>query len=475
MIGRKNEAEQLNRFYRSGRAEMIAIYGRRRVGKTFLVDAVFQDRITFRHAGLSPIEEAGSATLKKQLEQFYYSLLSQGMKRSHRPSSWLEAFFMLRQLLEAKDTGARQVVFLDELPWMDTPRSGFLTALEGFWNNWGCHRSNLMIIVCGSANSWILDKLINNHSGLYNRVTHVIKLAPFTLKECEEYFAAADVNMSRYNITQSYMAVGGIPYYLGYFERGFSLPQNIDNLFFRRNAPLKDEYDRLFSSIFSRPEDMKKIVRCLQTKNAGYTRNELCSLLGISSGNALTENLNALIASDFIIRYVPFGFSKRDVHYKLTDPFCLFWLRFVGPQTHEETFWQDNQLSPSITEWKGFAFEQVCFNHIEQIKSALGIAGVRTTHSAWIKRSDDTDGAQIDLLIERGDNVLNSCEIKFSESEFKVDKSYYRTLQNRQAILMKTISPRIVIHNTLITTYGLAYNEYSGFFSKTITMDQLFT
>lgn len=475
MIGRKKEVNELNNLYQSQKAEFVAIYGRRRIGKTYLVDETFKGKITFRHAGLSPADESGSGLLSAQLEHFYYSLLMHGMKKEKKPKSWLEAFFMLEKFLEQIDDGGRQVVFLDELPWLDTPRSGFITAFEGFWNTWGCHRENLMVVVCGSANSWILDKLINNHGGLYNRVTYEIKLEPFTLAECEEFYDDRQVKLSRYDIAQSYMILGGVPYYMGYFQSGKSLAQNVDNLFFVKNGKLRDEYNRLFASIFSNPEFMKRIVKVLYTKNAGYTRTELAKKLDVKDGGTLSQHLNALIASDFVIKYVPFGKGKTE-HYKLIDPFCMFYLHFVeGKKKINEDFWKQNLSSQQIVSWRGFAFENVCFNHISQIKKALGIGGVITTHSAWSKRSDDIEGTQIDLLISRNDNVVNMCEIKYYGDEFTVNKEYYHTLMHRRAILSEEINKKYSIYSTLITTFGLTYNEYSGIFTNVITLDELFT
>ncbi|MBQ8803868.1 MAG: ATP-binding protein [Tyzzerella sp.] len=396
------------------------------------------------------------------------------MKKGKKPENWLEAFYMLEKYLDEIDDGSRQLIFLDELPWLDTPRSGFVTAFEGFWNTWGCHRDNLMVVVCGSANSWILDKLINNHGGLYNRVTYEIKLAPFTLNECEKFYTSKNVKLSRYDIAQSYMILGGIPYYMGYFQSGMSLAQNIDNILFSKQGKLRDEYNRLFASIFSNPELMKKIVALLYTRNAGYTRTEIAEKVSMNDGGTLSQSLNALIASDFVIKYIPFGKGKRE-HYKLVDPFCMFYLHFVDKKKKmDDKFWQQNVSTQQIVSWRGFAYENVCFNHVSQIKKALGISGVITTHSAWSKRSDDTEGAQIDLLISRNDNVVNMCEIKYYGGEFVVGKEYYQVLLKRQEILAKEISPKISIHNTLITTFGLAYNEYSGVFSNVLTLDDLF-
>ncbi|MGN0278550.1 MAG: ATP-binding protein [Lachnospiraceae bacterium] len=475
MIGRKQEVKNLNRLYDRNQAELVAIYGRRRVGKTYLVDETFAGRITFRHAGLSPAEENSRGLLKLQLDHFYNSLELHGMEKCEKPTNWLDAFLLLEKFLQSKDDGTRQVVFLDELPWLDTPKSGFIRAFEAFWNTWGCHRKNLMVIVCGSANSWIQDKLINNHGGLYNRVTYEIKLSPFNLYECEELYKSNGVKLSRYDIVQSYMIFGGIPYYMGYVNGEMSLAQNVDNLFFKKNAIFRDEYNRLFASVFVNPEAVKTIVQLLYTRNAGYTRKEITEKLGITDGGRLSRNLNALISSDFIIKYVPFGYGKREEHYKLIDPFCIFYLHFISNQKKvNEKFWQQNVSSGVVAVWRGFAFENVCFNHIEQIKRALGISGVISENSAWSKRSDNEEGTQIDLLISRNDNVINMCEIKYYSSEFSVNKDYYQLLLKRQTILSESVSPKMVIHSTLITTFGLSHNEYSGAFTNVIVLDDLF-
>ena len=475
MIGREKEIKELEKIFHSNKAELVAVYGRRRVGKTYLVDEVFQDRITFRHAGLSPVEEESKGLLEAQLEHFYNSLKLHGMENEEKPKSWLDAFFMLEKLLQSIDDGTRQVIFLDELPWLDTPRSGFIRAFEGFWNTWGCRRKNLMVIICGSANSWMENEMINNHGGLYGRVTREIKLSPFNLLECEEYYKSKSISFSRYDIVQSYMIFGGIPYYMEYMDEGLSFAQNVDKVFFAKNARLMLEYDRLFESVFKRPDAIKAIVELLYTKNMGYTRKGIADALNISDGGHLTKDLHSLIASDFIVKYVPFGFAKREEYYKLTDPFCLFYLHFVKDQaTTNSRFWQQNTSQPNVVIWRGYAFENVCFHHIDQIKDALGIRDVITSESAWTKKADDEDGLQIDLLITRKDNVVNMCEIKFYSDDFVVSKEYYRIIQRRAEALLAKIPRKMSVYSTLITTYGLKRNEYSGVFVKTITFDDLF-
>ena len=474
MIGRKKEIALLKRLYESNKAQFVAVYGRRRVGKTYLINDVFGEKITFRHTGLSPIESGDESPLKKQLKHFYNSLLLHGMPRSKCPENWLDAFLMLELFLQSKDDGSRQLIFIDELPWLDTPKSGFITALEGFWNTWACSRKNLMLIVCGSATAWMTDKLINNHGGLYNRITSEIKLSPFTLGECEEYFKSENIKLSRYDIVQSYMITGGIPYYLSYYQRGLSLAQNVDNIFFSTNAPLKDEFKRLFNSIFINPDMMISLVKAIGSKHYGCTLSEISEALGISRGGTLTKALSALIASDFIIKYIPYGIKKEE-HYKLVDPFCNFYIRFIENQPKlSKDFWLSNIESQNIVSWRGLAFENVCFNHISQIKKALGISGVSTSESAWSKQKGDEVATQIDMLIVRKDNIVNMCEIKFYSSEVAVDKNYDKVLRNRVLLLSSKLSRKMSISSVLITTFGLKYNEYSGDFDNVILIDDLF-
>lgn len=475
--GRKNELEALRRLYRSDKSELVAVYGRRRVGKTFLVDEAYKGMITFRHAGLSPVDEKGKANLlTEQLQHFYQSLLLHGMKKSHRPNSWLEAFFMLEQWLQQIDNGSRQVIFLDELPWMDTPRSKFLTAFESFWNSWACHRDNVLVVVCGSATSWIKDRLINNHGGLYGRVTWEIKLSPFNLDESEQFFKSKGVRLSRYDIAQCNMILGGIPYYLQYIQNGLSLAQSIDKILFAKNAMLEHEYDRLFSSIFSKPEEMKSIIALLAERRGGYTRNEISEKTGLDNNGYLSNMLSSLIASDFVIKYIPFGTSGRNSHYKLIDPFCIFYHKFVkGKLQLNNEFWLSNVASPTISSWRGYAFEELCLRHIDRIKAALGISGVSTSESACIVRgNDETDGSQIDLIIERKDGIVNMCEMKFYNSDYSVTKSYERKIVERYNLIAGMVPKRSIVNPVLITTFGLEQNEYSGIFQNVITLDELF-
>ncbi len=477
IIGREEELKQFDRVYRSTQAQFVVVYGRRRVGKTFLIDEALKGKITFRHAGLSPLEVKDQKNLtKQQLKAFYNSLLVQGMKRSKCPTTWLDAFLMLELHLQEIDNGCRQVVFLDELPWMDTPKSGFMTAFEHFWNGWACHRDNMMLVVCGSATSWIQDKLIDNYGGLYGRVSAVpIKMKPFTLNECERFYKSRGIRMSHYDIVQSYMALGGIPYYMNMLAPGKSIDQNLNRLFFGEDAPLKDEFTRLFSSVFSNPQQMMKIVSTLNLRHSGYTRAELVEKTELDNNGRFSDMLKALIASNFVVKYVPLGLGDRDAHYRLVDPFCRFYLHWVeGKSNLPIDLWQGDG-SQSIVSWRGVAFEEVCFNHIPQIKRALGITGVVTKESSWAYRGDDeTDGTQIDMVINRPDHIVNMCEMKFYGDEFSVDKTYDRKLKHRKMLLGNVIPKRSVVHGTLVTTYGLTYNEYSSNFDSVVTMEDLF-
>ena len=481
IIGREKEIAKLNELYDKDAAELVAIYGRRRVGKTFLVDEVFSGKIVFRHAGLSPVknEESGASKgkLRDQLEHFYRSLRSQGLMEENMPRSWLEAFYQLEALLVQKEKEpGRILVFLDEIQWMDTPKSGFLTGFEAFWNGWACHDHRVMVVVCGSSSSWILDKLIHNHGGLYGRVTCSMNLLPFSLHECEAFFHAQGIEMSRYDIAQAYMMVGGIPYYLNYFSKALSLSQNIQSVFFDAGAPLADEFNLMFSSLFVNPEVMKGIVKALNTRNRGLTRAEILTATKLPDGGDVGKYLNALIAGTFIFKYDSFGNGMRESFYKLVDPFCLFCLKFVENNVGKKGFdWVNIADSQAVAIWRGIAFENLCFQHIPQIKAALGISGVSTSESLWSKRGDDeTEGTQIDLIIERRDHVVNMCEMKFYGEEFVVRKEDHLLLERRKQLLREKLSRKVSVHNTLITTFGLRRKDYYSDFIHTITLDDLF-
>lgn len=387
----------------------------------------------------------------------------------------MEAFFQLTQLLQKLDNGQRMVIFFDELPWMDTPRSRFLSAFESFWNGWCNGHDNVMLVVCGSATSWMLSNLSRSKGGLYGRLTDEIKVSPFTLKECEEYFDHENIELSRYDIVQSYMVFGGIPYYLSYFRKGYSFERNADMILFGSKPRLKDEFNRLFKAIFTNAEDCKQIIRLLATRNYGFTREEIATSTGLPLGGGLSDTLTALAESDFIMRYSPYGKGTGE-YYKLIDCFCLFWLKYVEPNQNDAAYINDNFTSSIMKGWRGVAFEQVCWQHVAQIKRALEIGGVKTSLSAWnLPGNEDNAGVQVDLLIMRADNIVNLCEMKFYSSEYSIDKDEESKLLHRVEMLKETLSDKQRVHLTLITTFGLTYGKHSGKVQKVIVCDDLFT
>lgn len=475
IIGRSREIAEFQRIYKSKKAEFVVVFGRRRVGKTYLVSELYKDDMCFSHTGLTPVEECSK---ENELRNFSFSLARYGLKINKVPADWLEAFELLIQLISSKPSakGKRKVVFIDEMPWMDTPKSGFITGFEHFWNGWASKQSDIMLIVCGSATSWISDNLINNHGGLYNRVTQQIKLSPFTLKECKSFYKSRNLNFDNYDQVQSYMVFGGIPFYLDMLQSNLSLPQNIDNLFFEKSALLRLEYDRLFSSLFINPEAYKKVVALLSKKRIGYTRKEIAEQTNIPYGGGLSNMLRILETNDLVISYIPFGLTKKDIHYKLVDSYCLFYNYFCS-ETNPQ-FWQQNNLSTKLNSWRGFAFEEVCYSHISQIKNALGISGVQSEVYPFVQKSkDESDGVQIDMIINRTDRVINLCEIKFYNNNFKITKQYDQQLRNKVSALLETVQKKSKdicnIHLTLITTYGLSSNEYSGKVVSVVTMNDL--
>lgn len=478
MIGRTREQELLQEALEKDRAQLIAVYGRRRVGKTFLINEFFHNTFDFKHTAVSPVNERLQQRrnlLKIQLKEFHYSLRTYGLAASEpAPGDWFEAFHLLQRLLETKNTGENQILFFDELPWLDTPRSNFMSAFEHFCNDWVLARGNIKLVVCGSATSWILDKLVDNKGGLYGRVTLPIFVAPFTLHECREFFRAGGYPMDEYDVVQAYMAFGGIPYYLDQFRKSLSIPQNFDAILYGKQAPLYDEFDRLFTSQFSHPDELKRIVTILSGKRSGYTRDEIVSRGHFTSGGGLSRMLTSLEKSTLIVAYTPFG--ETTTKYRLSDPFCTFYLKHVKENRDATAYWQSFFHSPAASAWQGYAFEGVCMAHIRQIKHALGIGDVITRESSWVVSGTESDkGMQIDLVIDRDDRKICLCEIKFRQGKFFVTRDYAETLQSRISRTMKMTGNVKPVISVLITTYGLERNDYASRFQKVITIDDLFS
>ena len=469
MIGRTKEIEELNRLYESDESEFVAVYGRRRVGKTYLVRETFSDRFAFHHTGLP------NATKHQQLVHFKESLAAAGA-RVKTPRNWFEAFRVLREVV-ARSAFRRKVVFIDELPWMDTAKSDFLMALETFWNEWASARKDIVLIVCGSAAAWMVKNLFRNRGGLHNRVTARICLQPFTLGECEMFAAERGLGMSRADIAECYMALGGIPYYWRYLARGMSLAQNLDRLCFAVDAPLKGEFDELYSSLFRDAISYKKVVAALAKKKIGMTRLELIEALDISTTGRLSEILKTLEASGFIRSYRSYGAKKKNAIYQLTDPFTLFHFRFLETPSTDEHFWSSTLSSPAQAAWRGLAFERLCLLHLPQVRRALGVGSIHVEAYGWSFKGDETypDGVQIDLVLERADNVINICEMKYSANVYAIDKAYDSALGRKIATFAGVTGTRKAIHLTLVTANGLLRNQYSGRVQSEVVLADLFT
>ena len=467
IIGRKNERQQLAEAYEKEESLFVVVYGRRRVGKTFLVRETFEDKMDFYATG---VNQGGKDV---QIMYFYHALCKYSDKPLALPKSWLEAFDMLIHILESVDS-KKKVVFLDELSWMNGQDGTFLTALEWFWNSWASGRKDILLICCSSATSWVVNKVFNNHGGLYGRVNRRIHLHPFNLHECEEFYHARGIAMNYYDQVMSYMIFGGVPYYLSMFDSGKSLTQNIDCLLFDKDGQLHHEYENLYQAMFRNADNHLLIVSAIASKNKGLTRKEILESTGLANAGSTTRVLDELEQSDFIRRYTAFGQKKRDELYQLTDAYTLFYYHFLKDgRNNDNMFWQHHLGTSKINAWAGYAFEQVCLAHIEQIKIAMGINGMAVSSSGWVSKSKETK-AQIDLVLDRADNIVNICEIKFSTRPYQIDKKYADTLQNRQWIFEQETRPRKSCQQVMITTYGLVKNQYSGIIQRDLTMEDLF-
>lgn len=480
IIGRKEEKRILNLASRSSEPEFIAVYGRRRVGKTHLVREFFDETICFEITGKHDV------TLEEQLENFAQAL-GRAMKIGvmlRSPSSWSEAFLQLIQFLESPDYRKKKgkgVVFLDELPWLNTPRSRFLSSLEHFWNSWCSRQRDFVLVVCGSAASWMLQNVVRAKGGLHNRLTRRIRLLPFSLLETEVYLKYLDVNLTRFQIAELYMAIGGVPHYLKQAEPGLSTAQIIDRACFSSQGFLWDEFDKLYASLFENSEQHKKIVTALANKHSGLSRSEILKATGLQSGGSVSLRLEELEESGFIQSRVPFGKTSNDVFYGLCDEYSQFyfdWIKKLGRKSPGEGHWLLQQASQSRKIWSGYAFENLCIKHISTLKASLGIANVHTTEAPWRykpKADSVIPGAQIDLLIDRQDNTINLCEMKFSESEFIVDKGYAGELKRKIDVFKRITGTRKNVFLTMVSPYGVADNAYAKeLVSNSLTLENLF-
>ena len=471
-IGRQAEKVILEEALNSGEAEMVSVIGRRRVGKTFLITSCYKEEIVFELTGI----QNASRTL--QLRNFRDVLAEYGAAdlSFEIPPDWLDAFQQLKTYLKPLLGKEKKVIFFDELPWLDTHRSGFLQAFGYFWNSWAS-RQNLVVVICGSAASWMIRKVVRDKGGLHNRITKRIHLKPFTLGETETYLISRHIRFNRYQLLQLYMAMGGIPHYLKEIKAGKSAAQNIDQICFSETGLLKEEFINLYPALFKNSDKHLSLIRALATKHQGMTRVDIIQQTKWPSGAGLSKILEELVQSGFISAYYPFGKKKSELIYRLTDEYSLFYLQFMETRRNETSgTWNHLSQTQPYKIWSGYAFENLCLKHIPQIKKALGISGVYALSSSFYKKGTATEkGTQIDLVLDRNDQVVNLFELKFYNEAFSISKTYAATLREKMSIFRKQTKTRKQLFWTLIATYGIQHNQHSlGLVDSVLDMNILF-
>ena len=469
LIGRKLEQAKLQACMESERSEFVVVYGRRRIGKTFLVRRFFKDNYAFSFVGKHEMRrEQQLVEFAKELMCYSHSTFVPQLK------NWTEAFDALQRLLETYNIPGKKVVFFDEMPWMDTPKSDFVSALENFWNGWANMRDDIVLVACGSATSWMVDKLLHNQGGLFNRITQKLYLRPFKLSEMEQYLDEKHFGWNRYQIAQCYMILGGIPFYLTLLNPKLSLLSNIDELFFAdAHAMLRTEYNELYSTLFKRPDNYLAVIRMLTERKEGFTRKEISEKTKLG-GAALSKILSDLEQCDFIFSYARYGNAKNNAIYRIKDFYTLFYYKYVnGIDTKDSLRWTHLSSTPQVSSWQGFSFELLCLLHLDEIKKALGIDRILNDASAWRSKQPEQN-TQIDLVIERADHNINLCEMKFSSGMYAIDKGYEQKLRERMSIFLAETMTRCSTRITLVTTYGVLQNKHSGIVNDEVLLDDLF-
>ena len=469
LVGRERECQELKRVMESDRSEFVIVYGRRRVGKTFLVDQYYQGHYDFTFVG------GHNLSRQRQLTSFARALKKFSGVKPAKFADWFDAFDTLEEYLESLDTRRKKVVFIDEMPWIDTQKSDFVAALENFWNGWAARRSDIVFIASGSATSWMVDNLIENQGGLHARITSSIYVRPFTLHETEEYLQRKHCKWDRYQTLQCYMVFGGIPFYLSLINAKESLVQNVDRLFFAQGGIMRSEFDELYNALFSNADLYISVVKTLSAHHDGMSRNEISKAIGVSGGT-LTRVLTNLERCDFISRSQNFGHKTKDTIYRLVDLYTLFYYKFImQDMSGDEHWWSHNFESRQVSTWQGLTFEIVCLMHTEKIKSALGISGMATEVSSWRQSAcEGQKGGQIDLVIKRADRIIHLCEMKFSKSEFRITEAYEQLLRQRLELFQSTTKTKFSLVITFVTTYGVADGLHHSLVHSEVTMEQLF-
>ena len=472
IIGREKERRELLELLDKEESQFCAVYGRRRVGKTYLIRETFNYNFCFQHTGVA------KGTLRQQLTAFRNSLVAAGMTKCAIPKTWIEAFELLKQLTNEAPAG-KKILFIDELPWMDTPKGNLIGALENFWNGWATARreKDIVLLVCGSATSWISKKLLKDKGGLRGRLTNRIKLVPFTLRECELFAQSANLALGRKDVLELYMILGGIPYYWSFLKKGLSVAQNVDQLFFTETAQLRDEFEALYATLFKRPENYLKVIGCLSDgRKTGMTREDILRESKLSDGGTFSTILEELEESGFIRRFASADTAETNALYQLIDNYTLFYYLCIKKNAFsDEHYWANTFTSTSHNAWKGHAFERVCLQHVPQIKAALGIAGVQTNVCSWFSRgTEERRGAQIDLVMQRADGFTDLCEMKHSTNVFTIDRDYATNLQNKIEAYQELSKDKRTLHLIMVTTNGVAHNNYYNMIQNEVTMDDLF-
>jgi len=456
IIGRADELESLQALCRTGDPQFLAVYGRRRIGKTFLISEFFRDKgLYFELTGIK------DAPLKIQLNNFareYTDVFNAGSPIT-QPASWLEAFDLLRKRVQEKTAGEKIILFFDELPWLASPRSQFLPALDHTWNRYFSRARDIIVIVCGSAASWMIKKVLQDKGGLYGRLTQRMQLLPFTLAETRLIMEAQQVRLTPQQLIEFYMAVGGVAKYLTQLRSGRSVTQLVQGRYFDKNAPLKGEFHKLFGSLFDKYERHLAVIEALAASHHGLSIGQLLKKTGSHSGGGFSMLLTELLESGFLTFLPQLGNTTKAGKYLLTDEFTLFYLKWVRSWENQisdlEGYWQRQSNTQSFRAWAGYAFESLCVKNISQIKQQLGIAGVTTRISQWHDGS-----AQIDLVIDRSDNCINLCEIKFYNTEFTLGAKEAVEMQRKKQRFLAGTGTKKAIFLTLITLNGVTRNQH---------------
>ena len=480
-IGREDKLGRFKAAEDEEEAAVIIVYGRRRIGKTELIEQHFRTRNLLKFEGIQPDPKLSHAAVREYEIGLVLSQLAEYAEAPHfarlKFERWKEIFDLLASLIA---TGSWTLYF-EEVQWLANYHPEFFAELKSVWDNQLRHNKDLIIVLCGSSPSFISGQLIASQA-FYSRTNEEILLRELSLQETRSFLGE---HRSLYEVLLGYLTVGGVPGYLKYLAKESSVLLSLCKHSFLPNAYFLRDAKRVFVSSLRTNSHFEATIHYLSKKKYA-TREEIARNLKIKAGGSLTELLNELEACAFIERYTPVHLSENStvVRYCISDNYLQFYYKFIAPlrKDIEQGAFQEHPTAAlekeSFQKWLGFAFQRFCRTHHQHIARILGFSGIKYQAGAYFHRDHlkKGQGFQIDLLFIRADHVITVCEVRYSQT--RISTKIINELERKISFLREHFqkAKHATIERVLITTEGADDTLTArAYLDRVITLEDLFS